>query len=94
MDAWTTLQQHPPPSSNHWPISPLRGIKPLHTVIAFADPLADPIGSWENGINWWPNPATAELCEQVTLLSSARVATTHVGDLTRLPVVRRECVYA
>lgn len=51
----------PLPPSNHWPISPLRGIKPLHTVIAFADPLTDPIGSWENGINWWPNPATAEL---------------------------------
>lgn len=84
----------PTPPLHHWPTSPLRGIKPLHAVIAFADPLTDPIGSWENGINWWSNPATAEICEQVTLLSSVGAATTHVGDLTRLPVVWCEYVYA
>lgn len=53
---------------DNWPISCPQGIKPLHTVIAFADPIADPIGSWENGINWWSYPITAEFCEQVTFV--------------------------
>lgn len=50
-----------------WPISCPLGIEQLCTVIAFADPIADPIGSWENDINWWSYPTTAERCEQVTL---------------------------
>lgn len=33
-----------------WPINCPLGIKPLRTIIAFADPIADPIGSWENNI--------------------------------------------
>lgn len=51
-----------------WPISFPQRIKPLGTVIAFADLIADPIGSWENDINWWPYPLTAEYCEQVTFV--------------------------
>lgn len=52
------------------PISRPRGIKPLGTVIAFADPVADPIGSWENDINWWSDPIRQEFwgCEQVTFV--------------------------
>lgn len=57
-----------PGLSDEWPISCPQGIKPLHAVIAFADPIADPIGSWENDINWWSNPITAEFREQVTFV--------------------------
>lgn len=32
------------------PINRPLGIKPLRAIIAFADPIADPIGSWENNI--------------------------------------------
>lgn len=94
LDSTAVTPQSPRSPSYHWPISPLQGIKPLHTVIAFADPLTDPIGSWEKGINWWSYPVTAEICEQVTLPSSAGAATTHVGDLTWLPMVWCERVYA
>lgn len=63
-----SLQTPPPslPPAPGWPvgqprpISRPRGIKPLRTVIAFADPIADPIGSWENDINWWSDPIMAE----------------------------------
>lgn len=57
-----------PGLSDDWPISYPQGIETLHTVIAFADPIADPIESWENDINWWSNPITTEFCEQVTFV--------------------------
>lgn len=77
-----------PGLSDDWPISCPQGIKPLHTVIAFADPIADPIGSWENDINRWSNPITAEFCEQVTFVL-CWAATVHVKDLTWSALVWR-----
>lgn len=85
MNAWTTLQKHPQPPIfhpgllNNWPISCPQGIKPLHTVIAFADQIADPIGFWENYINWWSHPITAEFCEQVTFVLYVGPNVAHVG---------------
>lgn len=59
-----------PPSSTQvcWPINCPQGIKPLQTVIVFADPITDPIGCWENHINWWSYPLTEEYREQVTFV--------------------------